>query len=92
MQESQPTSVDAQTYDGKPSCSALMVTAEKEFVAFTRAITELFGPEEATLSAEDWLNEVASRICLPGPTGREWRNVTAAALARLAIRMASASD
>ena len=66
-----------------------MVTAEREFVAFTRAVTELFGHEQARLSAEDWLNEVASRPCLPGPTTRAWRQVTVAALARLTIRMAA---
>ena len=71
-------------------CSSQMVSAEREFAAFTRAVTELFGPEEAKLSAEDWLNEVASRNCLPGPTTREWRIVTVAALARLTIRMAAA--
>jgi hypothetical protein len=90
MHEFLPPLVDALTHNEHLACSALMVTAEREFVAFTRAVTELFGPQEARLSAEDWLNEVASRDCLPGPTTREWRLVTVAALARLAIRMAAA--
>jgi hypothetical protein len=63
-----------------------MNMAEREFVAFTRAVTNLLGPEYAK-SLEDWLNEVASMECLPGPTSPEWRLVTVAALARLAIRM-----
>jgi hypothetical protein len=89
MHESQPINVDAHAYDVQPACSSLMFMAEREFAAFTRAVTELFGPEEARLSAEDWLNEVASTSCLPGPTTREWRMVTVASLARLTIRMAT---
>jgi hypothetical protein len=70
-----------------PNGNYPMTTAEREFVAFTRAVTDLFGPECAKSSAEDWLNEVASMEYLPGPTSPEWRLVTVAALARLAIRM-----
>jgi hypothetical protein len=65
----------------------LMTVAERELVAFTRAATDLFGPEQARPSANDWLDEVGSMGSLPGPTSHEWRLVTAAALARLAIRM-----
>jgi hypothetical protein len=87
MYEFKPILVNGQMDDDDPNCCAEMVTAEREFAAFTGTVTELFGPEEAKLSAEDWLNEVASRDCLPGPTAREWRLVTVAALARLTIRM-----
>jgi hypothetical protein len=76
-----------QTIDENPNCNNLMSMAEREFVAFTRAVTELFGPEYAKSSAEDWLNEVASMERQPGPTSSEWQLVTVAALARLAIRM-----
>ena len=31
--------------------------AERELSAFMLAVTELFGPEQARLSAEDWLDE-----------------------------------
>ena len=34
-----------------------MYVAERELSAFIGAVTQLFGPEEATLSAEDWLDE-----------------------------------
>lgn len=65
----------------------LAVTVEREFTEFTALVTKLFGPKQAALSAEDWLNEVASRHTLPGPQSVEWRLVTVAALARLTIRM-----
>jgi hypothetical protein len=71
-------------------CKGLVVTAESEFGAFTSAVTGLFGPEQARLSAEDWLDELASMDCLPAPTSRQWRLVTVAALARVAIRMSVA--
>lgn len=58
-----------------------------EFLAFTRAVTELFGPEQARQSAEDWFNELASKDCMPGPSMCEWQLVTVAAMARLTIRM-----
>ena len=90
MLESEPMLVNAHTQSGQVECDALLALAEREFVAFTKAVTELFGTEEARLSAEDWLSEVATRNCLPGPTSREWRLVTAAALARLTIRTAAA--
>jgi len=43
-------------------------TVRDEFLAFSRAVTELFGPEQARRSAEDWFNELASRDCMPGPS------------------------
>jgi hypothetical protein len=86
MHELHPLHVNERRDDDDPACNGLMVTAEREFAAFTRAVTELFGAEQARPSAEDWLDELASRDSLPGPATREWRLVTAAALARLTIR------
>src|ERR1022692_280628 len=34
-----------------------MHVAERELSAFIGAVTQLFGPEQANLSAEDWLEE-----------------------------------
>ena len=68
-------------------CSDLKTMATFEFITFTRVVAELFGPEEARVCAEDWLDEVASRDSLPGHRTCEWRLVTVAALARLTIRM-----
>lgn len=87
MHELQRILANGRTIDENPNCNKLMTVAEGQFVAFTRAVTELFGPEYAKSSAEDWLNEVASMEYLPGPTSPEWRLVTVADLARLAIRM-----
>ena len=67
-----------------------MDIAERELSAFLDAVTQLFGPEEAKLSAEDWLDELESVDSLALSTGRVWRAVTIAASARLANRRAVA--
>ena len=62
--------------------------AERESAAFMRAVTILFGPEQARLSAEDWLDE-SERMDSPSrSTSRDWRAVTVAAAATLANRLA----
>jgi hypothetical protein len=63
----------------------LKVMAERELRAFVRAVTELFGSEQARLSAADWLDEFESAN-VPG-TSRDWRPVTTAAASRLASRV-----
>ena len=85
----QPQTVHAIEHadDDYPRCNDLIVAAEREFVAFTTTITELFGPEQAMLSADDWLDELASIDCLPRPARCDWRLIAVAALARLTIRM-----
>jgi hypothetical protein len=67
-----------------------MHIAERELSAFIRAVTQLFGPEEAKLSAEDWLDESELMDSPPRSTSRNWRAVTIAASARLANRLAVA--
>jgi len=49
-----------------------MVIAERELAAFIRAVTELFGPEQARLAVEDWVDELGLMDTLPGPTRRDW--------------------
>jgi hypothetical protein len=61
--------------------------AERELGAFMSAVTELYGSEQARISAEDWIEEFESRDGLPGLTIREWRLITIAAAARLADRL-----
>jgi hypothetical protein len=56
--------------------------AERELSAFFNAVTELFGSEQAQLSAEDWLHELIKIDGLPVST-REWRLITAKVLTRL---------
>src|ERR1700680_4885288 len=55
--------------------------------SFMRAVTELFGPEQARVAAEDWVDELEFVDILPEPAGRDWRSVTRAAAARLAKRL-----
>ncbi len=68
----------------------LIQIAERELSAFLRAVTELFGPEQAKVSTEDWLEEAALMDGPPGSTNRDWRAVTIAASARPANRLADA--
>ncbi len=60
--------------------------AERELSAFISAVTELFGPEQARLSTEDWLDESELMDSPHRATSKEWRAVTIAASARLANR------
>lgn len=69
-----------------------MHLAERELSSFIRAVTELYGPEQARLSAEDWLDESDSMDTLPFSTERNWRAVTIAASARLANRLPMTSN
>ena len=66
--------------------------AERELSAFIRAVTELFGPAQARLSTEDWLDESELMDSPPRATSRDWRAVTVAASARLANRGTPARD
>src|ERR1700678_3540214 len=66
--------------------------AERELTAFILAVTELFGPEQARLSAEDWVDESDLMDSPPRSTSRDWRAVTVAASARLASRLTVARD
>ena len=74
------------------TCEGQINMAERELSAFIRAVTELFGPEQAMLSTADWLDE-SERMDRPHPaSSRDWRAVTVAASARLANRGISARD
>jgi hypothetical protein len=64
-----------------------MKLGERELGAFLHAVTELYGPEEAKISAQEWLNELDLLESIPGPTPREWRLVTIAAANRLSKRV-----
>jgi len=68
------------------TCEDQINMGERELSAFIRAVTELFGPEQAGLSTEDWLDESELMDRPPRNTGRDWRAVTVAASARLANR------
>jgi hypothetical protein len=61
--------------------------AEREFSAFISAVKELLIPDQAQLSAVDWLDELESMDGQPESTRRHWRAVKIAASARLANRL-----
>jgi hypothetical protein len=67
-------------------CAEETTTAEQELTAFFKAVMNSFGPEQAELSADDWLNELTATEALPAST-REWRSITLKASARLASRV-----
>ena len=87
MHETQTRVVDELTNSDGPMFAKLMTMAERELGAFIRAVTELFGSEQARLAAEDWLDELVLMETLPGLTSRDWRSITIAASARLANRV-----
>src|ERR1700727_1328730 len=68
--------------------AAEMDMAGHELFAFSGAVTQRFGSEEAKLSAEDWHEESELVITAPRSTSRNWRVVTIAASTRLANRLA----
>jgi hypothetical protein len=76
--------------NSNPGCADLMTMAERELSAFFNAITQLFGSEQAELSAEDWLEELMGIDALPA-SAREWRLITAKVSTRLASRMNASS-
>ena len=61
--------------------------AENELGSFTAAVSKLYGPEQAKLSTEDWLEESELMDSPPRSEARNWHAVTIAASARLAIRV-----
>lgn len=76
---------------GNSICGAETHGAERELSAFTGAVTELFGTEQARVSTEDWLEELTLLDMPSRPKERNWRAVTIAAAARLAKRLDTAT-
>lgn len=60
--------------------------AERELAAFTAAVNELFGAEQARQAAEDWISEFAS-AWEGGETVRDLRQITIKAAPRFAKRV-----
>src|SRR5579864_7129463 len=61
--------------------------AERELSAFIAAVAELFGANQARISAEVWLDETELVDVSPRSTPRDWRAITIAASVRLANRL-----
>jgi hypothetical protein len=72
------------------ACPDVTTMAEREFSAFFNAVNQLFGSEQARISAEDWLHELSETDRLPAST-REWRLITSKVSTRLAGRMNAVS-
>ena len=71
-------------------CPDLTMMAERELSAFFNAVSQLFGSEQAEISAEDWLKELIESDVLPS-SAREWRLITAKVSTRLASRVIASS-
>jgi len=69
--------------------AGVLPIAEKELAAFARAVTELFGAEQARRAVEDWMEELELSDWPTGSAPPDCRNVTIAAAARLANRINS---
>jgi hypothetical protein len=76
--------------NSNPPCPDLATMAERELSAFFNAITQLFGSEQAEISAEDWLQELIEIDDLPA-SAREWRLITTKVSIRLASRVNASS-
>ena len=61
--------------------------AQRELGAFLSVVSESYGPEEAAISADDWLDEFTLLDWVGEPTPSDWRLVTIAAASRLATRV-----
>ena len=69
------------------SCNDQIQLAERELSAFTAAVAELFGADQARLSVEDWFDELQLMEVSPRSTRGDWRSITIAASVRLANRL-----
>jgi len=64
----------------------LSASAERELSAFFSAVGELFGPEEAALASNDWLQQLKAMKTLP-VSPRQFRQLSINASGRLAKRL-----
>jgi hypothetical protein len=87
-----PLARDKTSKNPNSRCAGLMTMtmAERELSAFFGAVTQLFGSEQAELSAEDWLHELIEIDGLPA-SAREWRLITAKVSTRLPGRVNASS-
>jgi hypothetical protein len=67
--------------------SELMMTAEKELVAFYQAVFRRYGLEEGRKAAEDWIEEFKAMDWPADCALPNWRHVTIAAADCLAFRI-----
>lgn len=85
-----PLARDKSVKNSNPGCDGLITMAKRELSAFFKAVADLFGSEQAEISAEDWLRELVEIDGLPA-SSREWRLITARVSTRLANRVNASS-
>ena len=81
MQSLSKESIEKRTFNN------LLHRAERELGAFMSAVTELHGPQQARIAADDWICAFESTNEQFGFTTSEWRKVTIIAASRLATRL-----
>jgi len=74
-----------------PAHSELVRKTERELGAFISAVTELYGAEQARLSAIDWLDQFESINDASESTTHDWRLVTVRAAVCLVNRLRAKS-
>jgi len=72
-------------HDG--TLASQMDMAQRELGAFLFAVSGSYGPEEADIAAQDWLDELNLLDCVSEPTPSDWRLVTITAAGHLAERV-----
>ena len=72
----------SQERSSNSTCAEKMHIPQRELFAFIRAVEQLFGPEQARLSMEDWLAEL-ERLDGTPQSSRDWRALSIAAATRL---------
>ncbi len=70
-----------------PAYTELVRKTERELGAFISAVTELYGAEQARLSAIDWLDQFESINDASESTTHDWRLVTVRAAVCLVHRL-----
>ena len=64
-----------------------LIAAEMELKSFVRAVTRLYGPDEALRSISDWVEECEQLLWPHNGSAPDWRGATSAAAARLSKRV-----
>ena len=73
------------------SQAKLIAIAERELSAFFSAVAGSFGPEEATLAAKDWVQQLEAMKTMP-VLPRQFRQLSINASRRLAKRVGAMSN
>jgi hypothetical protein len=72
--------------EGHVQMDDLVAAAERELAAFVGAVSESFGPNQAGLSANEWIEELLSMDFPDGSRIPDWRRITIMAAGRLGKR------